>query len=653
MKKTTHRLCAVLLSAMLLVSLCALPALAEDGPPADFVPVVSAPAPEGGKVHLIENAAVTDSPYTPEGDWSFYLYAPTEHHDFDLMSGQLNAVIYLYPDKPYADEAEVLTALTELGLIDIAESAPAFIVVPNPLNGESYTEADLSVYTESNIYLAGGKIISFTPPTGEFARLTYHNLQYVIAEGDGATFVHNTLTQNANRIAGVLTFGGEMKADLAHGVALPAYLVNADETAVAYYKAVNGTDSEPAAGHFVNSGYTEKQVRVADGTDAFDAAAIADAWGTMLSRTTRAPMLNDVVANTMDMSEWVLMTWPNYDELGLTVTQTSYHYEGKDYVAYDYVPASYTGDKAVPLVVLLHGFSEDPLCPAATCGWADMAAENGFILVAPDYVNDIMSTGIATECVMAAVERAMKEYNIDTSRVYLTGFSMGGMNTIYASYAHTDVFAAIAPMAGFPMLGEFATLADEYDLPTFFLTGLSDDKNVTWDENGNVCVTAMGGNVAAQAAAFNGIKLAAEADFSINPWGYAADADTTLVHQDTNYYVSDLYAAGYTNPMVRLVGVENTAHACSNVYASLAWEYISRFARGEDGTVVELVQGTGDPTPEAPAPAAYTVKSGDSLWKIAKNLLGSGYKWSELYEANKDRIKDPNLIYAGQVLVLP
>lgn len=49
----------------------------------------------------------------------------------------------------------------------------------------------------------------------------------------------------------------------------------------------------------------------------------------------------------------------------------------------------------------------------------------------------------------------------------------------------------------------------------------------------------------------------------------------------------------------------------------------------------------------------YTVETGDSLWKIAQELLGSGTKWEEIYEANKDQIQDPNLIYVGQELTIP
>jgi hypothetical protein len=47
----------------------------------------------------------------------------------------------------------------------------------------------------------------------------------------------------------------------------------------------------------------------------------------------------------------------------------------------------------------------------------------------------------------------------------------------------------------------------------------------------------------------------------------------------------------------------------------------------------------------------YEVKSGDSLSKIAKNY--PGLTWQQIYEANKDQIKDPNLIHPGQKLKIP
>ena len=49
----------------------------------------------------------------------------------------------------------------------------------------------------------------------------------------------------------------------------------------------------------------------------------------------------------------------------------------------------------------------------------------------------------------------------------------------------------------------------------------------------------------------------------------------------------------------------------------------------------------------------YVVEESDSLWTIAQETLGSGFKWEEIYEANKDQIKDPNLIYGGQKLTIP
>lgn len=60
------------------------------------------------------------------------------------------------------------------------------------------------------------------------------------------------------------------------------------------------------------------------------------------------------------------------------------------------------------------------------------------------------------------------------------------------------------------------------------------------------------------------------------------------------------------------------------------------------------------PAEEQPGSAGtYTVQSGDSLWRIASRELGSGTRWSEIYDLNRDVISDPDRIYIGQELQLP
>ena len=55
----------------------------------------------------------------------------------------------------------------------------------------------------------------------------------------------------------------------------------------------------------------------------------------------------------------------------------------------------------------------------------------------------------------------------------------------------------------------------------------------------------------------------------------------------------------------------------------------------------------------APAARTYTVKAGDSLSKIAKHEYGDAAQWPKIFEANRDIIKNPDLIHPGQTLKLP
>jgi nucleoid-associated protein YgaU len=65
------------------------------------------------------------------------------------------------------------------------------------------------------------------------------------------------------------------------------------------------------------------------------------------------------------------------------------------------------------------------------------------------------------------------------------------------------------------------------------------------------------------------------------------------------------------------------------------------------------VRSGSSSTAPSSASRTITVKSGDSLSKIAKRELGDANQWQAIFDANRDKISDPDLIHPGQVLTIP
>ena len=57
--------------------------------------------------------------------------------------------------------------------------------------------------------------------------------------------------------------------------------------------------------------------------------------------------------------------------------------------------------------------------------------------------------------------------------------------------------------------------------------------------------------------------------------------------------------------------------------------------------------------PPAAVPRTYQVRYGDSLSRISKRLYGDRDQWRKIFEANRNQLKHPDLIYPGQKLIIP
>lgn len=118
-----------------------------------------------------------------------------------------------------------------------------------------------------------------------------------------------------------------------------------------------------------------------------------------------------------------------------------------------FVPPSYDAAKPTPTIVFLNGMGE-----CGSDGWRQTYHLGSAIMLNVDKWRSIVvfpqkqdTPGLweaEDEMVMAALEATRREYNVDASRIYLTGLSQGGHGTWAIAAKHPDLFAAIAPICG-------------------------------------------------------------------------------------------------------------------------------------------------------------------------------------------------------------
>jgi len=162
---------------------------------------------------------------------------------------------------------------------------------------------------------------------------------------------------------------------------------------------------------------------------------------------------------------------------GLNQNPQAVHYH---YISY--TPKDYDRDtlKKWPLIIFLHGGSRrgTDLTKLYADGIPDQiyrGREFPFIIIAPQCPEHIRWS---TENWFGNFYKEITcKYRIDTDRVYLTGFSLGGSGTWYIAAKYPDKFAAIAPMSGFTSHMDFIdkNIDKLEDIPVWAFHGKTDD----------------------------------------------------------------------------------------------------------------------------------------------------------------------------------
>jgi poly(3-hydroxybutyrate) depolymerase len=155
-----------------------------------------------------------------------------------------------------------------------------------------------------------------------------------------------------------------------------------------------------------------------------------------------------------------------------------------------YVPTTYSGARAFPLIIALHGLggTEDAFFDGYEKQLPSLAEQHGYIVAAPlGYrVDGFYGWGLGTppadsvtrrmldlseRDVMQVLQQVKRLYRIDESRVYLMGHSMGAIGTWKIAAKYPDVWAAIGPISG---SGQPATIERFRQIPEVVVHGDND-----------------------------------------------------------------------------------------------------------------------------------------------------------------------------------
>ena len=261
-------------------------------------------------------------------------------------------------------------------------------------------------------------------------------------------------------------------------------------------------------------------------------------------------------------------------------------YGGRSYGFFVHVPEGLTAEQArgLPLVFSVHGRGEPAWMFAEKNGWDRLADETGaFLLAVPDSPENIWFLERDGGVFARMIDRLHSRYGIDRERVYLTGFSNGGMMTREAGTRYPQLFAALSPWNAPPAETWPGFAEGGWQMPCFIYLG--DNDPVARGTEEPLLEQMLRANCCAA------VRTAG---------GFVPDA----IYNGENHYTA---ARGYTEgerfgtavyrdaqgvPRVCVTVMKNMPHGAIHDESRAAWEFMRRYRRPGNGKAVETVPHT-------------------------------------------------------------
>src|SRR5450631_1652948 len=442
-------------------------------------------------------------------------------------AARINTDILVFSDKSFTTKDTALAYLKGLGLIPIIDEAKGSVILVTPSDAKAgFTAGDQKYYyaLQTAIFTQKGSVtvnkVTTSYSDGEyFGGFGY---TYLIGIDGGATFLNNYVAgvlDFIGRVPGMLLINGKMDNIRQVATFVPVYLVNAPDAVIEKYKHADHTDASVSASgveSFYDHSLPLRKVVVASVANADPAKYIKDAYNNLFIKAMRIPVTKaglytastpyqgaagdqdpyslcerDAVINGAT-ADGIRVIHKRSEEFSNAKTPNGEYLQ----TWVEFLPEEVLNGTAkpgsVPLVLGLHGGGDDMEQYVDEIGLLSLAGHERFAIVAPDHQTpggalgprpaspgpaNQRARGLLPQVLPRLVKYMLKTYPaLDPSRVYATGYSLGGGATLQAINGDPSVFAAAVPMSSSPYTGTPQQVAQfkNAHLPVMFTTSSFD-----------------------------------------------------------------------------------------------------------------------------------------------------------------------------------